>query len=245
MSLNAPVWRSFVAAFAFAITLGLVTGCAPTPLPPPTPTIAAPADFPAEFYDTATGGSVYTVDPARSSIEIRVYRDGPLARFGHNHVITGAIEGRMFQANEFDQSRADLYVSVLDLVVDDGAARAAAGREFASEVDPDAIAGTRGNLLGPAVLDAAAHPHLKARVEPITASDRFMTTLFVRDHVAPAPIPINWQLDGDSVKAYASFEVHQSELGITPFSVMGGGLRVKDTIEIHIEVNATLEQNHP
>jgi hypothetical protein len=222
------------------LALVLLASCAPAPAPPPVPTITAPANFPAEVYETATGGSVFAIDPAQSIIEMRVYRDGPLARFGHNHVITGAIEGRIFLADEFPQSRADVYVSVLDLIVDDTAARAAAGADFAADVDPDSVQATRGNLLGPDVLHGAQYPHLQAQIRPITASERAMATLHIKDHVAPTPVAIDWRVEGNRLTAEAAFSIRQSELGITPFSVMGGGLRVRDAIEVQVEVNAAI-----
>ena len=224
----------------WTVLFGLMAGCAPTPAPPPTPTVGAPADFPADWYEAAIDGSVFRVDPTDSLLELRVYRDGPLARFGHNHVITGAIEGRVFLANDFARSRADLYVSVLDLVVDDPVARAAAGAPFAAEVDPDSVQGTLGNLLGPSVLHAAEYPHLKAHLQPIAGSDRTMMSLYVKDHVLPVPLSINWRIDNLQLRAEATFEVRQSALGITPFSVMGGGLRVRDGIDVRVQVHAAM-----
>src|ERR1700688_3834804 len=34
-----------------------------------------------------TGAAVYSIDSAQSELRLLVYRAGPMARFGHNHVI--------------------------------------------------------------------------------------------------------------------------------------------------------------
>src|SRR5690349_11689256 len=49
---------------------------------------------------------LYELDPQQSSIVLKVYRDGPLARFGHNHVIVAAdLSGKVYR--EKDWSRSD------------------------------------------------------------------------------------------------------------------------------------------
>src|SRR5450759_147412 len=37
----------------------------------------------------------FVVDPEASEVRLLVYRAGPLARFGHNHVISGRVRGEI------------------------------------------------------------------------------------------------------------------------------------------------------
>jgi hypothetical protein len=101
----------------------------------------------------ATSGShkhaqVFRIDPEQSSIRLRVYRDGPLARFGHNHVIVATgLTGTVFHEKELSQSAFELNIPLAGLVVDRPADRAAAGPDFAGDLSEFAIAGTRENML--------------------------------------------------------------------------------------------------
>jgi hypothetical protein len=126
----------------------LLAGCAaPPPAPPPAapPAARTTATMPYEGWDVVA-----------SRLEVRVYRDGPMMQFGHNHVITSeALDGVIELRDPRTHSGFTLDLPLDSLVVDDAAARAAAGAEFAAPVPEKDREGTARNLLGPAVLDAA------------------------------------------------------------------------------------------
>ncbi len=63
-----------------------------------------------------------------------VRRGGKLSGFGHVHVVTSATEtGRVWFGATPDLSGFEVRLPVNEFVVDDRAARAAAGAEFAGE----------------------------------------------------------------------------------------------------------------
>ena len=65
-------------------------------------------------------GRVYRVDEHQSELRILVYRAGPLARLGHNHVIVNhAIRGAVSLADVAGESGFQLSVPVAGFVVDD------------------------------------------------------------------------------------------------------------------------------
>jgi hypothetical protein len=114
-------------AAATAVVL-LLCACAPQP-PAPTPAArGAPPDFPEAYYRQArtAGRSVLEVDPAKSLLVVVVRRGGSLARLGHDHVVASHdIAGFVAPAD----GRADLYLALERLVVDEAPLRdAAAGR---------------------------------------------------------------------------------------------------------------------
>jgi hypothetical protein len=51
-------------------------------------------------------------------------------------------------------------------------------------------------------------------------------------------VPVTARIGADSVSAQGSFKVLQSELGIKPFSIVGGAIAVADEIEIRFDVVA-------
>jgi len=171
-----------------------------------------------------------------------VRRAGKLSGFGHVHVMTSADEtGRVWFGTTPDLSGFEVRVPVDAFVVDDPAARAAAGPEFAAKVPEDARAGTRRNMLGSDVLDAASYPEIVvSSAGPLddTAPSKLKVRMVVRGAQLEREVPVTAHIGADLVSARGSFTVLQSELGIKPFSIVGGAIAVADEVEIHFDVVA-------
>lgn len=209
-------------------------------LPPPGGSAVLAEPVPAEA-GMPTGGALYEIDAQASEVRLLVYRDGPLARFGHNHVIVGQVQGEVRAGGAAAASGFRLEIPVASFAVDPPAARAEEGAEFAAQVSAEARLGTHENLLGEQVLDAARHPHIRiesvlligprwnpavtARVtlRGVTRDLRFPAAVFERDE---------W------LAVVASFTITQSAFGIEPFSALNGGLRVRDALDVRIRVIA-------
>ena len=109
-------------------------------------------------------GTVYRIDERHSELRILVYRAGPLARFGHNHVILNrSIRGVVNLAGVGGESTFSLSVPAAGFVVDDAQARREEGADFAAEVPDDAKSGTLHNMLSAALLDADEFPMITIR----------------------------------------------------------------------------------
>lgn len=222
---------------ATLLCLGLAA-CAPRRAEAPAP---GPATAPPRAAIPA-GAREYQVDPEKSVVTLLVRRAGKLSNFGHVHVVTSANEtGRVWFGSTPDLSGFEIRVPVGELVVDDSAARAAAGPEFAAKVPDDAREGTRRNMLGPDVLDVARYPEIVvssvgslADAAPATLHVR----LLVRGAELEREVPVDASVTADAVTAKGSFTVRQSELGIKPFSIVGGAIAVADEVEIHFAMTA-------
>ncbi len=201
-----------------------------------------PPDFPAAFYAAQAPEAVYRIVPARSSLLLKVYRAGPLASLGHNHVIESrSVDGFIYLADDLTAARADLFVPVASFVVDDAAARAAAGPDFATQPTADDIEGTRANMLGPKLLDAEQFPFIVVHVAPMQVgpqSTQVQLELSVRGHTAAVPVDVVWRRNGDELTTQASFQVDHATLGLEPFSALGGLLRVAPQIDITVALVA-------
>jgi polyisoprenoid-binding protein YceI len=208
--------RSAVAAAAILAVAGCSLGPAPPPAAPP------PA-------------AALALDPARTEVLVRVYREGPLAAVGHNHVITAtAVEGSVTPAAGGEYT-FDVRLPVAAFVVDDPAARARAGADFAAPVDDAARDGTRGNLLGPRLLDAARFPAIGLAGRTVTGPDGARSldvAITVRDVTRPFRIPVTVAATPQGPSLRGALRVTHAELGLEPFSVMGGMLRVRDELGI-------------
>jgi len=182
------------------------------------------------------------VDAEQSLVTIRVYRAGPLARLGHNHVITSAVEtGYAWTNGEPSGSGFEVRLPVAGLVVDDPAARAAAGTDFAGEVPADAREGTRRNLLRPEVLDGANYPEIVVRAAALDGTwqqPRARAAVTLKASTRTVAVPLVIERATGALRARGAFRLRQSDFGMTPFSVAGGAIQVADEVDVAFDIVA-------
>ncbi len=176
------------------------------------------------------------VDTHRSLVTLRVYRGGPLARMGHDHIIASHdVAGYV----DMKTGHAELTVPLNGLTVDEPGLRTEAGWE--SEVAADAIAGTRHNMRFK-VLQVDRFPVAKIRV---TQRDFASPTLEVSitlhgiTHTELVQASIAAPSDREAVVT-GHMTLNQSDFGITPLSVMGGALQVQNAVGVYFRIVASL-----
>lgn len=215
----------------------LLAACQTAPQKPAAPS-ASEAPRPAVSLGT---GARFVVDPRASEIRVLVYRTGPLAHFGHDHVLVGRVQGEIRAGASAAASGFRLEIPVDSFAVDPPAARADEGGEFAEAVSKEARAGTRKHMLGPAVLDAARYPLI--RIESVAlAGPRWGPSVTARVTLRGTARDLRFPAavfeSGDTLTVIAGFSFAQSEFGIAPYSILGGGLRVRDVLEVRIRIVA-------
>ena len=127
-----------------AVAAGCLAACAPPVSGPARDEGGGRPDFPQRptSRPRAAESPVYEVDPVNSRVVIEVRRGGALAQLGHDHVVVAHdVVGYVAPS----EGRADLYLRLDRLVVDEPAERAQA--RFDGQPPDDAIAGTRTNML--------------------------------------------------------------------------------------------------
>jgi YceI-like domain len=224
-----------LARFAAMLAAVLLAACTqPVPRPGPEAEPAAPADFPAAFYGQAiaAGEPVYAVDPARSLVVIEVRRGGSLARLGHDHVVASH-DARGFVAPR--AARADLYVRLADLVVDEPALRTQAG--FDSTPSATDIAGTRSNMLDK-VLHAERHPYALIHAARAGSDDRLAIAVTLNGVTRDFEVPMTLQESGDELRVTGTLAFDQSAFGLVPFSILGGAVEVLDRVDLRFDIRA-------
>jgi polyisoprenoid-binding protein YceI len=226
-------------AACIVIPLLFAAGCQ---VPPATETRpVAPSPAPVTVPSAAPR---YAVDPQASEIRLLVYRDGPLARFGHNHVIVGRVQGEIRAGETAAGSGFRLEIPAQSLSVDPPAARAEEGEAFAAQVSDAARRGTRENMLGTDVLDVARYPLI--RIESVALAGpawgpAVTARVALRGAVRDLSFPAAVVRQGDGLVVIASFPIRQSDFGIEPFSALNGGLRVRDALDARLRVVARRE----
>lgn len=229
-------WQTVSAGLVFPLLL--LGACRTIPQPEDTAVIAVRVDAGVE---TPADAPRFLVDPEASEIRLLVYRAGPLARFGHNHVVAGRVRGVIRAGERAAESGFRLEIPVDSFVVDARAARAEEGEAFASEVSEEARRATRENMLGKDMLDAAGRPLIEITSIAL-AGPRWNPTVIARATLRGATRELRFPAavvqQGDLLSVIASFRIRQSDFGLTPFSTLGGGLQVRDAIDIRLRIAA-------
>jgi len=166
-----------------------------------------------------------------------------MAKLGHNHVITSNEEsGFAWRCPTPTCSGFELRIPVIMLVVDDPAARAAAGPGFEGSVPESAREGTQKNLLRAEVLDAAQFPDVTVRAaglggtwqEPVAQAD-----VTIKGVTRRVEVPLDLADAEGTLTARGTLRLRQTEFGMVPFSVAGGAIQVADEIVLGFEIVAT------
>jgi len=228
-----------------AILLAASPGCGAQPAVLDVPD-GAPPGFPADRYSSAQAGeTIFEVDPARSLVQVYVYRGGALARLGHDHVVASRdVAGFLRRVRLEDGTirfEGDMYTSLAAMSVDEAPLRAEAG--FTTEPSEKDRAGTRSNMLKS--LEAATFPFARVSIstapvaaEKLTDSIPAEVTLVLHGVTKTFSVTVQVQTEQEALLATGSFELAQTDYDIKPFSVMGGALAVKDVLNIGFELHA-------
>jgi hypothetical protein len=222
--------------------LVMATACARVAERPPA-VVEPPAEGLAAVYaGLADSAELYRVDDTRSEVRMLVWRAGRLARLGHNHVVVGhALDGYVAVAREWAESRADVVLSLEGLVVDDPGHRSQAGAGFEGAISARARDGTRDNMLGDRVLDAARYRAVTIAVHGVRGRPPDVvleSDITIRDVTRRADIAARLGSANGALVVDAEFPVRQSDFVIEPYSALGGALAVRDQVDLQVHIVA-------
>jgi polyisoprenoid-binding protein YceI len=187
---------------------------------------------------SAVEGRVLSLDPAASGLRIYVFRAGRAAKLGHNHVMSAPqLSGRLFWPTSGDvaAARFDVEFRLDQLDIDQAETRAGLGAAFASEVSPEAAAGTREHMLGSDGLQADAYPLVQVRSLGVAGElPKVAAQVRVGLHGRTRDVWVPLHVEGlpQRLSVTGALVVRQSDFGVHPYSVLGGLLAVQDEVLI-------------
>ena len=221
----------------FALAAALLSACAP-PLSQPTEgEQQRPAGFPDAYYQRAVerGEPVFRIDATQSLVVIEVRRGGPFAQAGHDHVVVSHdVQGFVAPKG----ARADLYVKLDLLIVDEPSLRSEAG--FDTQISEAAIAATRANMLG-RVLHADEHPFALVSIAGVDANRYLDVAITLNGVTRKMRIPAEIEMSSagpsaDELSIAGRLALDQSDFGITPLSLLGGAIQVQDRLNVRFSI---------
>jgi hypothetical protein len=227
---------------ALALVLAACAARQPRPAPPPC------LDDSSSRHDWVLPGRVFAIDTDQSELRILVYRAGPMARLGHNHVLVNrALCGAAGLPDTAGAAGFWLKVPLARFEVDDAQARALEGTDFAAEVSQSAKSGTLEHMLGASLLDAAEFPAIIVHGAAQsgagqglagTATLTAKVAVNVAGHESTIDVPFTLKADSSRLLATGTLELRQTALGLTPYSLMLGALQVQDAMTIKFKIAA-------
>lgn len=196
-------------------------------------------------YDPSAQASaamqIFQVVPEQSILRVMVGRSGLLQRMGHNHVIVNrSLSGTLRMDTRTKRTYARLYIPVREFLVDDPAERLRAGPGYESVPDTRAKADTQANMLQPEILDIGTYPEIiiDANDAPLVPGQSTVALVVsFKGRQIPLQLPITMATNGGNLVVDSIFRLDHQQLGLRPFSVLGGALRVSENInfELHLE----------
>jgi len=186
------------------------------------------------------GRQEFLIQPEQSVLTIRVGRAGMLSGFGHDHLISGrAISGTLTLVAPPAESTAQLVIPVQQLAVDDPVELKDAG--FSSIPDAQARTGTRDNMLRAEVLDGGNWPQVivdATHTGEITGTHQFNLTLTFKGMSIPLQIPATVTRVDTGFQIDSQFSLDHRQLGLRPYSALGGVIRVAEVLEFELHLRA-------
>jgi polyisoprenoid-binding protein YceI len=170
----------------------------------------------------AQAADAKTIDVLRSKLTIFVYKSGFFSAFADNHIINAPIASGTFSATA--PLSITMTVQARNLEV----------------VDPDLAADKRREvqtrMLGPEVLDVERYPTMRFASERIeaTGSDAWKVAGNLTIHGQTRPIAVAVAASNGAYRGHV--RIRQRDFGITPISIAGGTVKVKDEIVVEFVI---------
>lgn len=225
-----------------------VFGCSrPGPVGNAPENIPPEPEFNREFFAVISQeeGRVFWVDSERSEARFYLWRGGPMAEKGHNHVLrVKKMEGAVFLPYNMleEMARLEILFRAEDIEVDPMPLRQETGGAFAdTALTPEDAQATREHMLGEKVLNAERFPVIAFRAEKILGElPKLVLNARINLHGIERRklVPATVQVKDDLLTARGELVIKQRDFRIEPFSAMGGALYLKDPVIIEFVIVA-------
>jgi len=162
-----------------------------------------------------------TIDPEKSLMTVHVFKAGLFSAFGHEHEVRAPIQQGSF--NEANPS-VELTVDARKLRVVD------------KEISEKDRAQVQQDMLGPKVLDSEKFPeiHYKSTSVDRQGEGKWLVNGDLTLHGQTRPVKVNVEEQNGHYRGTA--ELKQKDFGITPITVGGGAVKVKNELRVEFDI---------
>ncbi len=166
-------------------------------------------------------GQAVDVDRGRSSVKIHVEKSGLFSAFAHNHTIQAPLASGSVDS---DKRTATLTFNTKEMKVVDEGAKDSERADIEQTMKSDNV------------LDVQKFPEVRFVSTSITPQDggRFQVRGDLTLHGTTRPV--EFPLTFSNARYAGSVKLKQTDFGITPVTIAGGAVKVKDLIEVIFEI---------
>jgi polyisoprenoid-binding protein YceI len=161
------------------------------------------------------------IDVEHSTLTLRVYKTGLFSAFAHDHEINAPIRQGSFDE---DKQAVELSVDARTLRV----------------VDPGVSASERSQIqatmLGPKVLDSDKFQDIKFHSTSVERAGEGKWTVNGELTLHGQTHPVKVDVQGEKGHYHGSAVLKQKDFGMTPVSIAGGSVKVKDEIRVEFDI---------
>jgi polyisoprenoid-binding protein YceI len=215
----------------------MLAGCAPQ-IPYERETSAPPLEESRQAATAVAETVVYRIRPEESLLLIHVGSDGKAANLGHEHAVASIdLQGFVELAADPAASRAEVVMPLMNLLVDEPQYRDLL--ELEKPISSDDVAATYSNMRK--VLEAEQFPWVKVEATFASAeSDSPDLDVSITMHGVSLAyrVPVQFTSNDNRVVVSGRLTLKQSDFGLTPFSAVGGLLKVADELQVRFVVVA-------
>lgn len=181
----------------------------------------------------------YTIDPAKSSVVVQVFKEGVASGLAHDHVIKATqLSGKV----EFDPTNAStaaisVEVKTSGLQVDAPALRKQ--YNLTSELSESDRKQVEDNMKSEAQLNVAKYPTLTFKSKSITfTGDKAQVTgdLTIRGVTRSVSFPATVKLDGSTFVGEGKLKVKQTDYGFEPYSALLGAIKNQNEVILNLKI---------
>jgi len=196
----------------------------------------------AAFAQESPGTRAFNVDPAASSVHIRVFRAGVLSALAHDHVINAVgIAGRvLYDPAAVTRSSLQLSIPVGSLVVDHPDDRQQEGLD--GTLDEDDIAEIRAIVLSRDYLDEAQYPRVVITTVSVQGELPLLSVglnVRIRQVGKMYTVPVQVTLEGGLLRATGEMYLNHSDFGMKPYRALLGAIAVQDPVLVKFAIVAS------
>jgi polyisoprenoid-binding protein YceI len=174
----------------------------------------------------------YVLDTRSSQFTVQVFAGGLLSAFGHSPTIAIRDFSGEAEVNPEDPAQSSLRLSI--------EAASLSVRDDISDKDRGEIERT----MRQEVLEAASYPEIVYECSKVSASKggegQYSLTLngdlTMHGVTNPQTVSARTALLGDSLRAFGTFSLRQTDYGLKLASAAGGGLKVKDELKFSFNI---------
>jgi polyisoprenoid-binding protein YceI len=174
----------------------------------------------------------YETDARASQFTVQVFAGGLLSSFGHNPTIAIRDFSGEAEVNPEEIERSSLKLTIL--------AASLTVRDDISDKDRSEIE----RSMQQEVLESSSYPEIVYECSNLSAAKagegQYSVTLngdlTMHGSTQSQPVAARVALSGDSLRAFGSFTIRQTDYGLKLFSAAGGAMKVKDELKFSFNI---------